>query len=285
MEQSDPPCLVERGEFYLCLARAFLTPLDPSAHAALSEALGDDLEALAASIGYACDDALADYRRAIAATPDPLALLRHYSRLFVTPPRPVQINAASYLDGAIGGGATSALEDAYRRCGLERAGDFHDLPDHVSAQLEFVAWLYFAQADAEAGMQPMPAVRPEHFLYEFVSRWLPPFLRDLERAGCDGPGDDAPYLHLARVLRAAVEHDAVAPPPSPHARAARAIAKARHDRATRGITADDIAFIAERLRAKGLSTDHLAIPPDLRDEARGYVRAEPPSPRRGSRYE
>lgn len=286
MDARNIESLAERGEFYLCLARAFLTPRKQEVFTALRDALADDLEELGASLGYACADAVADYRAAIAAIPDHVTLLQRYSTLFLVPPRTIQINTGGYLDGAINGGSVSALEDTYRRCGVERGDDFHDLSDHVAVQLEFVALLYLNSAEALAAGTPPPAVRPEHFLDRFAARWISPFLRDLENdASTPGAGPN-PWLPLARILATAVAHDAVAEElPAAVQRARRAIGKARHDRAERGITADDMAFIARKLREKGLSTEHLAIPPELRDEARGYSRGTPPGPRRGSRYE
>ncbi|MBD5804427.1 chaperone protein TorD [Azoarcus sp. Aa7] len=282
MDARDIESLTERGEFYLCLARAFLTPHTVQAFDGLRDALADDLGELAASLGYACADTLADYRAAIAAIPDPLTLLERYSALFVTPPRTIQINTACYLDGALNGGTVAAMDEAYRRCGVERGADFHDLSDHVSVQLEFVALLYLRSAQALEAGTPLPPAHPEHFLHDYVARWLPAFIRDLEAAHA-GPN---PWLPLTRVLAAAVAHDACAETlPTAELRARRAIGKARHDRAMRGVTAEDMAFIARKLREKGLSTDHLAIPPELRDEVRGYSRGTPPGPRKGSRYE
>lgn len=285
MDTRNPESLTERGEFYLCLARAFMTPLGPDALDGLRNALADDLAELGESLGYDCAGELADYRDAIAAIPDHAALLRLYSSLFVAPPRSVQINTASYLDGAVNGGSVSAMEDTYRRCGVERGSDFHDLSDHLAVQLEFVALLYLQGAEALAGDTPPPPASPEHFLHGFVARWLPHFIQDLEQ-DAEHRGTRTPWLALARILAAAVAHDAVAEPvPAADRRAQRAIAKARHERAERGITAADMALIAQKLREKGLATDHLAIPPEQRDEARGYSRGTLPAPRHGLRYE
>nr|WRL44737.1 molecular chaperone TorD family protein [Aromatoleum evansii] len=271
--------LTARGEFYLCLARAFLTPLQPEHFAAMRDALADDLAELDDLLGYGGADALADYRTAIAAIPDHAALLQRYSALFVSPPRTIQITTGTYLDGAINGGTVAAMEEAYRRCGVERGTNFHDLSDHLSVQLEFVALLYLCSAEARGSDTPLP-VNPAHFLHDYVTRWLPAFVRDL--AAADTPN---PWLPLARLLALAVARDAEAAPLTPaDARTHKAITKARHDRAIRGVTPEDLDFIAQRLREKGLATDHLAIPPDQRDEARGYSRGTPPGPRTGSRY-
>jgi len=203
----------------------------------------------------------------------------------VAPPRPVQLNTGSYRDGAINGGSVAVMDELYRRCGVERGADFHDLSDHLSVQLEFVALLYLRRAEAIEASTPLPDVRPEHFLDDYVARWLPPFMRDLERDADDRDPAANPYLPLARILAAAVAHDAVATAvPAAEQRTRNAISKARRNRAERGVSAADMEFIARKLREKGLSTDHLAIAPELRDEAQGLTRKQPPAPRRGSRY-
>jgi len=192
--------LSERAEFYLCLARAFLAPKEGAAYRAFARYLADDLEDLSGRLGYPVSSELVGLRAA--AETDHLALLQAYSRLFLAPPAPVHINAGFYLDGAIMGGGVAAMEAWYRRHGVERSERLHDLSDHVSVQLEFVAYLY--AADAAPGA--------EQFLDAFVRRWLPPFCADLERAAARCGAAAASYLHLARLLRAAVECDAAPAP-------------------------------------------------------------------------
>lgn len=286
MNAPTPDTLTDRAEFYLCLSRAFLAPRSPAFCRGLREALADDLASLAASAGYDLAAPLAAYRAAIAALPDDLALLRIYSGLFLAPPRAVQINTATYLDGGLNGGTVAALEALYRAAGVERSDAFKDLADHLAVQLEFAAVLYARQAGAlaEARRDPLPIDAGE-FLYQYPGRWLPRFLADLERVGAEQEWPGNPYLHLARVLAAAVATDAVAPQlPAGEQRAARAIGKARQERAARGISAADLQLIEQKLKAHGLATEHLAIPHDARDEARGWTRKVPPAPRRGSRF-
>lgn len=289
MDARNPESFTERGEFYLSLARAFLTPLKPETFDGLRDALADDLADLGASLGYDYAVELEHYRQEIAAFGDHGALLQRYSGLFIAPPRSIQINTGSYLDGAVNGGSVTALEAIYQRCGVERSADFRDLSDHISVQLEVVALLYFRCAEALECNTELPEIRPEHFLDDFVAHWLSPFIRDLEQDAQRGDQEKRrplpnPYLPLARILAIAVENDAVARPvPAAEQRAQNAITKARHDRAVRGVTAEDMAFIARKLQEKGLSTDHLAIAPELRDEAQGLRRKQPPSARRGAR--
>ncbi len=193
--------LTDRAAFYLCLARAFLPPQNQAAYDAIKLHLADDLSDLAAALGYPGADALRALREAVAAVPDHLGLLQDYSRLFLAPPVPAPLNAGLYLDGAIMGAATVALEKCYRQAGLQRTGDFHDLPDHIALQLEFAAHLCAAEAAGN-----VPALRTDDFLASFVRCWLPPFAAALERARArEGPA--RVYLCLARLLQIAVDHE------------------------------------------------------------------------------
>lgn len=267
-----------RAEWYYCLSRAFVTPEEPQALSALAQALPGDLAELAATLGYDIEAPLAGYREAIAGLPDNEALLVLYSGLFLAPPRDLQINVAIYLDGALNGGSVAAMEDLYRTCGVERDDEFHDLSDHVAVQLEFIAYLYLKQAECldEAADFELPATAGE-FLHDFVRRWLPRFVADLDRVTAERGLAANPYLWLARLLAVAVAADAMPPDLGERdARAARAIAKARHDRARHEIGPEDLEVIARKLREKGLSTDHLAIAPEKRDEALGLTKKTPP---------
>jgi TorA maturation chaperone TorD len=237
---------LERAELYLCLARSFLPPAGEAAFAALRDTLADDLQALCD--GPECSAAADEFRRAIAAIPHADALSRLYSKLFLSPPRRVQIHSGVYLDGGLMGRSVQALETCYRRAGLERREDFRSSSDHVSVQLEFAACLYAREERAH------PA---GHFLASFPAHWLPDFISDLEQA-TDEVGAN-PYLPLARVLAAAVARDAVPlpPPDAKLARKQRALERARTKRAARGVTSADLIDIERRLREKGLSTEHL----------------------------
>jgi putative dimethyl sulfoxide reductase chaperone len=243
---------LERAEFYLCLARSYLPPEDADTVAAMREHLAEDLEALCDTLAYQGGDALAQLRSAMAAyrRPDDLATL--YSRLFVAPPRLAYLNSGVYLDGGLIGPSVQAMKNCYRMCGVERTERFPNGSDHVSVQLEFLAYLYAARPDA---------VRPEHFLHSFPRNWLPGFIAHLQAASDEGAAN--PYLALARLLESAVKCDASALPRDPRdERHERALKRARHNRAASGITPDDLRIIEARLKAKGLSTEHLSIPPE-----------------------
>ena len=294
-----------RAEFYLCLSRAFAAPTGSGDLALLCEELPADLQELAAECGYNLADALADYRAAIATVPDGESLLVTYSRLFLVPgDRHPALNTGVYLDGAVGGGSVRAMETCYQRCGLEKDEGFPDLPDHLSVQLEFVAWLLGAEMAAAEGQtnppvsasrfvagQAKPPLSAAEFLQSFVARWVRPFREDIAAAEIRFGLSHNPYLALARLLETAVLTD-LASLTEPANTAERLegdneramgevdpeIERLRQEFAGRIMGEEDLAFIRERLAADGLPTGHVAIPVAARDRVMGMEAMTPPQP-------
>jgi TorA maturation chaperone TorD len=244
-----------RAEFYLCLARAFLPPGNEADFRALTAFLADDLGDLAPRLDYPIADELSEFRAAASALADPLSLLQTYAALFLTPPAPVPINAGLYLDGAIMGESVRAMEDCYRRCGVERGEHFRDLSDHVAVQLEFAAYLYARAAERPAGEAELPLTAGE-FLGAFARRWLPAFCDKLETATHKQGIVPNPYAPLARILQRAVTKDA-ALLPDPFAQAERLAPPPLDEWA--------LHEMARLLRERGLSAEHLlrAGPPSV----------------------
>ncbi|TXF09976.1 TorD/DmsD family molecular chaperone [Pelomicrobium methylotrophicum] len=243
-----------RAEFYLCLARAFLPPRTEADFHALTALLADDLGDLARRLDYPIADELSEFRAAASALADPISLLRTYAALFLTPPAPVPINGGIYLDGSLMGESVRAMEDCYRRCGVERDERFRDLSDHMAVQLEFVAYLYARAAESPAGEAELPLTAGE-FLGAFPRRWLPAFCDKLETATRKLGIAPNPYTPLARILRCAVAKDAV-PVPDPLAQTERPAPPPLDDR-----TLHEMARV---LRERGLSAEHLrraGLPP------------------------
>jgi TorA maturation chaperone TorD len=270
-----------RAEFYLCLARAFSTPARPEIFDAARDVLPADLAELGSLCGYPIDAALADYRAAIALVRDPQQLLILYSRLFLVPGdlRP-SLNVGVYLDGVVAGGSVTALETCYARCGLGKNNDFHDLPDHLSVQLEFVAWLFAAEARAETEGGDPPPFRATEFLAHFVARWIGPFRADLEAASFRFHLPGNPYRALARLLETAVLAEVGRVPgeaiPAPGVDPE--IARLRGQFAGREMTEEDLAIIRARLEADGFPSGHVAIPVEARDRVMGLAAMTPPAP-------
>lgn len=190
-----------RAELFLCLARAFSSPVEESAYEGFSRYLADDLAVIAAQAGYSLDDETVAFRDAMARVPDPGSLLQLYSGLFLSPPAKVDINAGIYLDGAILGPSELEMERRYARHGLRRAEGFRDLSDHLSPMLEFLSLLW---AKAERGeTAPAEAIG---WCEDFLRPWLFRFSGRIAEA-CAADGLPEVYLRLARITEAAVEHD------------------------------------------------------------------------------
>lgn len=278
--------LQDKSEFYLIMARVFMTPQTQESYQGMKECLADDLADINRGLCYELGSHLDAYRAEIAKIPNHEDLLIIYSRIFLQPPREAQINPGVYLDGAFMGGSVDEMAAYYLKFGLARGDHFKDLPDHVSVQLEFVSCLYARAAealltgtsdtDAEAGAG--------HYLFQFVRHWLPKFHADLEKttrelAEIGLPAN--PYLPLASILAAAVAHDSVSNPAwiEEKSRVENAMKNARASYAARGITPEDLAMMERKLKEKGLSTEHLNIPVGNRNEAMGWTAKTPPDPR------
>lgn len=270
-----------RAEFYLCLARAFLVPDTLELYLAMRDDLAQDLDDLSGELGYEIGPTVAEYRRRILLVRSADELLQVYSRLFLQPPRAIHINTGVYLDGTFNGNTVVELEEWYRSCGLARSEQFLDLSDHVSVQLECVAYLY---AHALHGREPGAGLMHTagQFIGRFVSRWVTAWCDDFIQAEEELGLQDEPYHPLCLILQQVARHDAEALPDLNPAltRREKALALARHKQAAKGVTEEDMAEIRRKLDERGLTTDHLTVPPETRDASRGWQRMTPPTPRK-----
>lgn len=120
-------------------------------------------------------------------------LLLDYARLFLGP---FEIFAhpygSVYLDGekVVMGNSTLAVKAFYAEQGLGLDDDFHELPDHIAVELEFLYLLYFREdearnsGDADAIAQAVEIRR--RFLDQHLGRWVASFTaRMQEHAGTD----------------------------------------------------------------------------------------------------
>jgi len=105
-----------------------------------------------------------------------------HARLFLGPFQLVAPPYGSYyLDDkkTVMGDSTAQVAAFYHACGLRLADDFHELPDHVTAELEFMSFLCYGERQAEAvgnldELQRLAGVQRE-FLGRFLIPWLEPF--------------------------------------------------------------------------------------------------------------
>ncbi|MFA5516642.1 MAG: molecular chaperone TorD family protein [Desulfuromonadales bacterium] len=132
-----------------------------------------------------------------------------YSKLFVGP---FELKAppygSVYLDGnrTVMGASTGDVHQFYLSCGLKLADDFHELPDHIAVELEFMSYLIHQQSAATAAGNVKEAERfarlQEKFLEKYLVPWLGGFCSAI-REGCDNQF----YRALADTLEAVAQHD------------------------------------------------------------------------------
>jgi TorA maturation chaperone TorD len=195
----------ERSAFYRTLSQAFLPPT-PAVFEGFRVALADDLNEYGSLLGYAIEDAAGFLQRVVESVGSHDALLLLYSALFLQPPRIAHLNASLHLDGAILGRSADAIERAYARYGLGRADTFGDLPDHLSLQLEFLAFLYGRAAQDEAAAPDLVA-EAQDFIRCHLLSWVPMLARQL-RAAVIGRELHPLYVHLTGILQEALAADA-----------------------------------------------------------------------------
>ena len=271
-----------RAAFFLTLARAFAPPREPAVAAAFRDDLPLDLEEMAGELGYDIGRAAVQLREAAAAIEGPDALLRLYSGLFLTPPVPVHLNAAIYLDGAPLGHAAFEIEQWYARHGFVRQAAFHDLPDHVTAQLEFVFLLFNRAGEAMVAGDSMQALalaaEARRFLAAFPRRWIQGLRPGLEQT-CRERNLPPVYPALAAALEAAVLAE-IAQDPSTTPEAAVSALPAGSNRGFGAPTAEDLAEIAVKLEENGLDFAHVRARPEWDEAVYEKRKAVEPGPGR-----
>jgi TorA maturation chaperone TorD len=194
-----PPVAAEAADLFFCLAAAFLPPPEQMTGRAWAQTLAADLDELADALGLDAADAVATLRRhaATAAADEPW--LVEYSGLFLVPPVQATLNTGLYLEGGLAGVSAQMLTQCYASAGFARREEFHDLPDHVAIQLEFVGALLerAAAGDADA------AAMAREFVDGFVRHWIEP-LRDACQRAAAQRASARVYASLADFVRTAL---------------------------------------------------------------------------------
>lgn len=111
-----------------------------------------------------------------------LELQKEYTRLFIT--AYPQVVAPPYSSVYLGkertvwGESTSVVAKLYEAAGLGISKSFHDIPDHIAAELEFASYIIVEQR-RQRGSDPENARKlldiERKFLMEHLSRWAPAF--------------------------------------------------------------------------------------------------------------
>ncbi|MGD9034741.1 MAG: molecular chaperone TorD family protein [Desulfobacteraceae bacterium] len=132
-----------------------------------------------------------------------------YARLFSGPYTLLAPPYGSvYLDGErkVMGDSTVEVRGTYRRAGLDISEDFHDAPDHIAAELEFMYFLIFKEVEALKESDVGRAIdflsQQKAFLTDHLCAWGPQFTERVEEAAATGF-----YKNLARATRDFLEEN------------------------------------------------------------------------------
>jgi len=143
-------------------------------------------------------------------TPEELSV--EHARLFMGPFHVVAPPYGSiYLDDSrtVMGASTVKVADFYHANGLHLADDFHELPDHVAVELEFMSYLSHRLRHAAASGNRTEAARLAALQREFLTTYLLPWLEPFTRAIVDD-GESPFYQAIARCTAAFVKEDVAA---------------------------------------------------------------------------
>jgi DMSO reductase family type II enzyme chaperone len=205
MAQSSPQVddgTVARSAVYGLFADALDFP-SPEFHMQVEAGVfRDEVEALVAALPYEVD--VAGAIGGLAVADDYVSFQGEYIRLFdvgaVRPPCPL-------YDGEWGGARKHAMEEVlrfYRFFGMKMGEGAHDLPDHISIELEFMQVLAITEGVARGnGGDTLPLFRAERdFLQRHPARWWPLLQRKLV-------GQEPPpfYASLAAIVGAVLAAD------------------------------------------------------------------------------
>ncbi|MCA1772768.1 MAG: molecular chaperone TorD family protein [Halomonas sp.] len=140
--------LLPNAEFAICMARATQGHHASITLADMQDALIEDLCQLSDVLPMLERERVDTLALALTALTDTQQLLLGYSKLFLSPPAPAPLNLGAYLDGSLMARSVQAMETLYRQHGLERDRHFRELPDHLSLNLQWLAWIYSEIAEA-----------------------------------------------------------------------------------------------------------------------------------------
>jgi len=132
-----------------------------------------------------------------------------HARLFMGPFHLVAPPYGSYyLDDnqTVMGDSTAEVEAFYHACGLHLADDFHELPDHITVELEFISFLAFSQRQAAASADDAELRRLVVLQREFLGKYLMPWLEPFTAAVIND-GEAPFYQAIARCTAAFVTAD------------------------------------------------------------------------------
>lgn len=177
-----------RGECFRFLAACFYQPK--------KELLGDNIfSTLSQNLQLVCPAAVPfvqEMQRGFRSSTEE-ELIVEYARLFIgpfglkSPPY-----GSVYLDSdcTVMGASTMKTIKFYEEEGLARDEEFHELPDHIAVELEFMYYLSYRRAEAlqKSDLSAAEAYRlkQERFRACFLDKWVPPFCAQIQEETDNG---------------------------------------------------------------------------------------------------
>ncbi len=133
-----------------------------------------------------------------------LELLKvEFTRLFIGPySAPAPPYGSVYLENErkVMGDSTMDAQKRYQNCGLDISGDFKEVPDHITVELEFMFFLIFKEIESIQSNVPEQAqeilLHQKAFHNDHLNLWIPDFTDCvIEHAGTPF------YRNLAKATR------------------------------------------------------------------------------------
>ncbi|NTV49579.1 MAG: molecular chaperone TorD family protein [Geobacteraceae bacterium] len=199
-----PSVAATREDIYRLLAACYYPPT-----AALLKELS--CAGLAEMLNSAAPDAVEPARQmaSYCSASMPEEQLVEYSRLFLGPFKLVAPPYGSvWLDASkiVMGASTARVAAFYDNCGLRLADDFHELPDHIAVELEFMSFLAFKGREAAMAGDNIEAGRLSAVQQEFLDNFLLPWLGQFT-ASIVEDGESPLYQAIAHCTSAFVTED------------------------------------------------------------------------------
>ena len=136
----------------------------------------------------------------------PQDLILAHTRLFTGPGQPLAPAYESvYLEGRLMGEAAVRVAEFYAEASLQVSTGLGELPDHISIELAFMAYLIDREEGEDANKEIWKALR-HRFMDRHLARWLPQFCERVQ-ASAAHPF----YSEAARELRDLFEADQAPP--------------------------------------------------------------------------
>ncbi len=118
---------------------------------------------------------------------DSRTIINEYNRLFLIRPKaPPHETVYTNPEGQLRGMLTAQLEERYLEAGLVISPELNELPDHISVELEFMAFLCMKEAEARLANENNVAIHfralQESFMRQHLVRWFPKFAQRIKES-------------------------------------------------------------------------------------------------------